>query len=319
MAKRYKLYSIKTIKNWQNEDWDVYEERKSPVGLILNFGWLYGAPRTGSKSFILTSELVEYFKTVTYREAIDQLGLSSTTVGRIRRELNLQKVVARRDRNWIIQHQNEILYYSFPMLLEKYGLRKGIVKSYSNYLVHKVGVRRRTTRHHESQFLVEKIYHVNKEKIAKCQNFKELNHILQTDDYTARKFHELACAELNIAAMSEIHLKHLSETWQWRYQHRDTILNPKMSIEQIAVQLNTTMDDIYNARKALRRRLNIQETIGVVREVDIEAWVLEHATELRNLTSSQLHQKYQLSKGQVKYRRMLLKNLQQKMAQNVGV
>lgn len=160
------------------------------------------------------------------------------------------------------------------MLLDKYGLRKGVVKSYSNYLVSEVGIQRKTIRHHESQYAVEKIYQTHKVQIAQCRSFKELNRILQTDDYTARKFHELACAELNVAAMSEIHLQHLSETWQWRYQHRDTILSTEMSIGQIAAQLNTTMDDISNARKALRRRLNIRERIGVVREVDIEKWVV---------------------------------------------
>lgn len=148
-------------------------------------------------------------------------------------------------------------------------------------------------------------------QIAQCRSFKELKRILQTDDYTARKFHELACAELKVPAMSEIHLKKLDETWQWRYQHRDTILNPEMSIEQIAERLNTTRDDILNARKALRRRLNITETIGVIREVDIEKWILEHAIELRSLKISQLRERYQLTKGQVKYRRMLLKTLQQ--------
>lgn len=311
MAKKYILYPIKTIKDWQGEDWDVYEEKKTQSGLIINFGWLYSAQRKGSKSLILTSDLVEYLTTATYRQTIDDLGISSTTASKIRRELNLQKEVVRRDRDWIVRHQNEILYYSFPMLLEKYGLRKGIVKSYSSYLVREVGIQRKTTRHHESQYAVEKIYQTHKVQIAQCRSFKELKRILQTDDYTARKFHELACAELKVPAMSEIHLKKLDETWQWRYQHRDTILNPEMSIEQISERLNTTRDDILNARKALRRRLNITETIGVIREVDIEKWILEHAIELRSLKISQLRERYQLTKGQVKYRRMLLKTLQQ--------
>lgn len=312
MAKKYKLYPIKTIKDWQGEDWDVYEERKTQLDLIINFGWLYGAQRKGSKSLILTSDLVEYLKIATYRQAIQELGLSSTLISRMRRLLELQKKVVRRDRDWIIQHQSEILYYSFPMLLEKYGLRKGVVKSYSNYLVSEVGIQRKATRHHESQYAVEKIYQTHKVSIAQGRSFKELNHILQTDDYTARKFHELACAELGVPAMSEIHLRNLDKTWRWRYQHRDTILSPEMSIEQIAKQFNTTTDEIFNARKALRRRLNITETIGVIRQLDIEKWIFEHAIELRGLKISQLRERYQLTKGQVKYRRMLLKKLQQK-------
>ncbi|WP_335989865.1 hypothetical protein [Acinetobacter bereziniae] len=234
MAKKYNLYPIKTIKDRQGEDWDVYEERKTQTELILNFGWLYGVPRLGSKGLILTSDLVEYLKTVAYAETVKQLGISTSTATKIRRELNLQKEVVRRDRDWIIQHQNEILYYSYPMLLEKYGLRKGIVKSYSYYLVAEVGIKRTGTRHHESQFAVEKIYLTHKEEIAQCRSPKVLQNMLQTDEYTARKFHELACAELNLTPMTEDFLKNLSDIWQWRYQHQATILNSQMPIKQIA-------------------------------------------------------------------------------------
>lgn len=311
MAKKYVLHPIKTLKDWQGEDWDVYEERKTQIGVILNYGWLYGMPRKGSKALIITPELAETFKQYSWREMIDVFGIASATVTKIRRELNLQKEVVRRDRAWIVQHQNEILYYSFPMLLEKYGLRKGIVQSYSNYLVGEVGVKRKSSRNYASQYAVEKIYQKHKASIAQCRNFRELQKILQTDDYTARKFHELACAELNVVSMSELHLKNLDKTWRWRYQHRDTILSPTMTIQQIAKQLKTTTDEIYNARKALRRRLAIKERIGPVK-INIEDWVLAHAEDLKTLKISQLKHKYQMSKSQIGARRMLLKKLQSK-------
>lgn len=38
MAKRYKIYPIKTIKDWQGEDWDVYEEVKTSVGIVVYRG-----------------------------------------------------------------------------------------------------------------------------------------------------------------------------------------------------------------------------------------------------------------------------------------
>ncbi|WP_436872546.1 hypothetical protein [Acinetobacter haemolyticus] len=310
MAKKHVLYPIQTLKDWEGEAWDVYEERKMPMGFSLYLGWLYGAPRTGSKSIIMTMELVEYLKTATYRQAVQELELSSTLISRMRRILGLQKKIVRRDRAWIIQHQNEILYYSFPMLLEKYGLSKGVVKSYSNYLVREVGIKREKTRNHESQYAVEKIYQKHKASIAQCRSFKELQKILQTDDYTARKFHELACAELKVISMSELHLKNLDETWRWRYQQRDTILSPTMTIRQIAEQLKTTTDAIHSAQKALRRRLEIKERIGPVR-IKIEDWVLQHAEDLETLKMGQLKEKYQISKSQISHRRMLLKKLKQ--------
>ncbi|AMW78539.1 hypothetical protein AMD27_06350 [Acinetobacter sp. TGL-Y2] len=308
MVSKYVLYPIQTVKDWQGEDWDIYEERKIVVGLTLQFGWRYGAPRLGSKSLVITPELADYIKTLTWLEMTDVLGISTSTATKIRCELNLQKAVSRRNYKWIIQHQHEILNYSYPMLFEKYGLSKGTVKSYSNYLVSELSIKDKKTRIHENQYTVEKIYQTHKVQIAQCKSFKELQKILQTDDYTARKFHELACAELQLPAMSEIHLKQLNATWQWRYQHRDTILNPDITILQIAAQLNTSTDQIYNARKALRRRLNIKEIIGVV---GIEKWVLQHATELTTFKISELQKKYQMTKGQIKYRRMLLKRLQQ--------
>ena len=95
-----------------------------------------------------------------------------------------------------------------------------------------------------------------------------------------------------------------------RYQHRDTILNPVMTIKQIAEQLKITIEEIHNARKALRRKLKIEETIG---QGKIEKWVLQHAIPLTNLKIKQLQQEYQISKEQIKYRRILLKKLQSKI------
>lgn len=308
MVSKYVLYPIQTVKDWQGEDWDVYAEQKLLIGITLQYGWRYGEPRKGTKALIVTAELAETFKQYSWHEMIDVFGIPSSTTSKIRRELNLQKAVSRRNYKWIIQHQHEILNYSYPMLFEKYGLSKGTVKSYSNYLVSELSIKDKKTRIHENQYAVEKIYQIHKVQIAQCKSFKELQKILQTDDYTARKFHELACAELQLPAMSEIHLKQLNATWQWRYQHLETILNPEMTILQIAAQLNTSTDQIYNARKALRRRLNIKEIIGVV---GIEKWVLQHATELTTFKISELQKKYQMTKGQVKYRRMLLKRLQQ--------
>lgn len=82
-----------------------------------------------------------------------------------------------------------------------------------------------------------------------------------------------------------------------RYQHRDTILNPVMTIKQIAEQLKITIEEIHNARKALRRKLKIEETIG---QGKIEKWVLQHAIPLTNLKIKQLQQEYQISKEQIR-------------------
>ena len=43
MARKYFLYPICTIKDWEGEDWGVYEQRKVSDELTLQYGWLYGA------------------------------------------------------------------------------------------------------------------------------------------------------------------------------------------------------------------------------------------------------------------------------------
>ena len=63
--------------------------------------------------------------------------------------------------------------------------------------------------------------------------------------------------------------------------------------------------------------LKIKETIGVVRVISLDQWVLQYAIELKTLKISQLQQKFQISSGQVDYRRNLLKKLKQKETQSV--
>ena len=64
--------------------------------------------------------------------------------------------------------------------------------------------------------------------------------------------------------------------------------------------------------------LKIKETIGVVRVISLDQWVLQYAIELKTLKISQLQQKFQISSGQVDYRRNLLKKLKQKETQRVA-
>ena len=40
MARKYILIPIRTIKDWQGNDWDVYEERKISNEITLQYGWL---------------------------------------------------------------------------------------------------------------------------------------------------------------------------------------------------------------------------------------------------------------------------------------
>lgn len=303
---RKKLYPIKNIKDWDGEDWDVFEERKARNGVILSFGWPYGETRKGKKSLILTAELAEHVKCMTWGELMDVFGLTGFTATKIRHKLNLCQVQTAWDYSWIMAHQDEILNDSFTMLFEKYGLNRKTVSGYKSYLVNKLELPHKVTRHFEKQHQAEKLYHQYKAEVAQCNNLKEVQDLLKTDRYIARKFHKLACEEFQVPIIGEKHATQLEATWQWRIQHQDQILNAELSVQDIAVQLNVTRREIHNARKTLRQRLNIEETIGFI---GIQKWVLEHETELKTLTLGQLKEKYQITKGQITYRRRLLNRI----------
>lgn len=77
---RYKLFKIKVIKDWNGDDWDVYEERKTQGGINIYLGWPYAlTPKDGiggKFSFILTEELADYLKAHRVKDVHENLDLS---------------------------------------------------------------------------------------------------------------------------------------------------------------------------------------------------------------------------------------------------
>ena len=138
MAKKYKLYPIKTIKDWENEDWDVYEERKSLSGIMIYRGWPYSlTPRDGIGgvfSHILSPEIAEFLKVHSITESEQQLGLNNGIVAKFRRKLAIQNKFIYRNDQWILEHKDELLYDSHQTLKEKYGLNRNQVYQHKEWL-----------------------------------------------------------------------------------------------------------------------------------------------------------------------------------------
>ena len=57
---KYKIFKIQTIKDWEGEYWDVYEEHKTKAGIMVYKGWPYGeTPQNGGQAnfyYILTND-----------------------------------------------------------------------------------------------------------------------------------------------------------------------------------------------------------------------------------------------------------------------
>lgn len=91
MAKRYKIYPIKTIKDWQDEDWDVYEERNTQTGVMIYKGWMYERIVKSQYIFILTDGLAEFLKKYDLAKSMKLLGLLIKIITRFRCAFGLQK------------------------------------------------------------------------------------------------------------------------------------------------------------------------------------------------------------------------------------
>jgi hypothetical protein len=128
-----KLHPIKVIKDWQGEDWDVYEEYKTGIGQIIYKGRAYSTTR-GSYACILTSELADFIRKKSRQEVMQQLNFSGIKVSRLRKELNIQRGKSSLNHQWAIQHKDELLGDGFEDLYQQYGLSKEQVGSYARYL-----------------------------------------------------------------------------------------------------------------------------------------------------------------------------------------
>lgn len=140
MVRKYKLYPIKTIKDWEGEDWDVYEEKRLSNGLMLFRGRM-NERVYGHNATILTPELAEFIKqnkSIKLPVLAEQLGFSKDVLIRFKKRLDIQKKVPKPDYDWVIAHQDEILYESHEVLLDKYQLHSGQVSRYTRYLIEKL-------------------------------------------------------------------------------------------------------------------------------------------------------------------------------------
>lgn len=181
MAKRYKIYPIKTIKDWQGEDWDVYEERNTQAGIMIYKGWMYEQIAKSQYVYILTNDLAEFLKKHDRAKSMKLLGLSVKIITRFRRALGLQKkydYTLSTLRDWMFEHQDELFTQSFQMLKEKYGLTQTEVTKYCTFL-RKEGVQRSNKlRKNKIDYANRKIVQNNKDALAKSENIFEVQSLL---------------------------------------------------------------------------------------------------------------------------------------------
>ncbi|MFW1735584.1 hypothetical protein [Acinetobacter sp. ULE_I037] len=305
MVKRYKIYPIKTIKDWQGEDWDVYEERNTQAGIMIYKGWMYEQIAKSQYVYILTNDLAEFLKKHDRVKSMKLLGLSVKIITRFRRALGLQKkydYTLSTLRDWMFEHQDELFTQSFQMLKEKYGLTQTEVTKYCTFL-RKEGVQRSNKlRKNKIGYANRKIVQNNKDALAKSENIFEVQSLLNKKNLkAARRAHNLVCKELGIPTLNDIRVQRLNEKKEWRLEHKEIILSTQYSIKEIAIRLNKTEQEILTSRSYLK------ELLGEKKRVSLLNWVREHQQELNTLSIKELCEKFNLTVGAVMYRRKLSK------------
>ncbi|MFW1955158.1 hypothetical protein ACG91D_06135 [Acinetobacter guillouiae] len=314
MARKYNLLPIKTIKDWEGEDWDVYEEKRLLNGLTLFRGRMHERVY-GHNAIILTQELAEFIKqnhSIKLPVLAKQLGFSKDVLIRFRKRLDIQKKVPKPDYEWVIAHQDEILYATHHVLFEKYQLDTGRVSRYTRYLIEKVGItpiRKRDKRKVLAE-IDEKIL-THQELILSCNKIDDLVEAMDICIPVAARIHKQMCKEQNLSTTAERLKQKRAEKKQWLLENQHALLSNELPVKDVAQKFNLTKHQLMSARAQLKKLLNISK-----RPLAID-WVKSHQYELMHLNNEELLHKYQLSRKQIYFRRSLLRDLQQNEVQTV--
>lgn len=311
MAKKYNLYPIMTIKDWQGEDWDVYEEKHLINGVMIYKGRMSEQVYGSNQGNILTSELADYIKQNSSMKLDDLAGrlrLSKHVLSRFRRELNIQRKKQKADYEWVYAHQDELFTESFETLFEKYGLTKKQVKWYARYLQRCKGIAGPLKRRSLHKVVErEKMFLQHKDEIVHCNTIVELAEQFNVHISIARDIHLRMCEENQSPITGIQRAQRRKERKQWFLDNKDLLLNSGQTDKSLALQLNMTESQLQKAKAYVRKEL------GIVVETKVPDydWVRQHQFELENLERKQIQELFQITKGQVDYRRNLLKKLKQ--------
>lgn len=258
---KHKIFKIKTIKDWENEDWDVYDQRKSSSGLIVYKGWPYSlTPRDGiggQFSYILTAEIVEFLKTHSITESEQKLGLSNSIVAKFRRTIGIQNKFIYRNDQWLIEHQYELLYDSLETLKIKYGLKRSQVYQHKKWLAELIDLPiRKIMRKSLADDLQEQWYRKHKADIT-GMSVIAISSQFNISLYLAKKAYNRIQEELGDLSFSEKFQQSKEDHLQWLTENQAVLLDKGKSIAELAAQFKKTEGQIRRARAKLREILKI--------------------------------------------------------------
>ncbi|MCU4315618.1 hypothetical protein KTH46_11360 [Acinetobacter bereziniae] len=285
MAKKYKLYPIKTIKDWENEDWDVYEERKSLSGIMIYRGWPYAlTPRDGIGgvfSHILSPEIAEFLKVHSITESEQQLGLNNGIVAKFRRRLGIQNKFIYRNDQWLLAHKDELLYDSLETLKAKYGLKRTQVYKHKKWLAELIEIPiRKKMRKTSTDELQEQWFQKHKAQMSEME-VDEIALKFNVSHFIATKTYNRIRQELGELTFSAQFQQNKQDKYQWLLAYQEELLNSGKTVAELAEQFQKTNGQILRAKARLREILKIQKVQDQNRE-----WLLANQDILFHLKLS---------------------------------
>ncbi|KAF1024370.1 MAG: hypothetical protein GAK29_02602 [Acinetobacter bereziniae] len=285
MSKKYKLYPIKTIKDWENEDWDVYEERKSISGIMIYRGWPYAlTPRDGIGgvfSHILSPEIAEFLKVHSITESEQQLGLNNGIVAKFRRRLGIQNKFIYRNDQWILEHKDELLYDSHQTLKAKYGLNRNQVYQHKEWLAELIDIpKSKKMRKTSADDQQEQWFQKHKAQMTEM-DVEEIALKFNVSPFIATKTYNRIRQELGELTFSAQFQQNKQDKYQWLLDHQDELLNSGKTVAELAKQFQKTNGQILRAKARLREILKTPKVQDQNRE-----WLLENQDILLHLKLS---------------------------------
>lgn len=298
---KYKHFKIKTVKDWEGEYWDAYEERKTHVGIMVYRGWPYGLSAKDEGvgpgfSVILTPEVADFVKEYKVFEAANKLELSLSMVGKFRRLLGIQRNFIYRNDRWLLAHQDELLYDSLDTLKAKYGLTRPQVYQHKIWLAELVDIPvRKRLRKKQAEVIQEQWFQANKQQLNGL-TVQEIVEKFDVSVFIAKKFYNRIRQALDEFSFSEKFQNDKQEKRQWLLDHQEELLNSGKTVAVLADQFQKMPGEILRAKARLREILDIPKI-----KAQKEAWFALHQEDLLNpeLSNADLVKKLGLSLEQI--------------------
>lgn len=264
-----------TVQDVNEQTWDVYQEQftKIPLELKILKGFPTGKNPTNSiytrAVIILTPALAEYLKQHSALNAAKTLGISLGTVQKFRKALHLNKTYLKKDPQWLLQHQEEILTAPVEVLKTKYGISAPQIATLVEWL--------------------NDLTRPEKNSVAR----------LSLDEYKERYPLDETVMKIPQSKQSK-----QEKNKNWFIAHQDLIFSTCLTVDEIAQRLNKTPQQILKARESLRRYSN---TLSAKNRLD--TWLTEHQDILLSKASmEEIAQRLNISRSLViSYRAKLRK------------